>query len=154
MFPSDKAATNVKAVIPSEKYSQGPKLKASLDINGLINVAIIMLKKVPIKEAIIHIIKAFSGFPFLHMGWPSKHVAIDDGEPGIPSSTAAMKLPEIPPTQTPSNKAIPNSGDIVNVSGSSNVTPVIAVNPGIAPKITPTIMPIRIRNIETGLNTV
>jgi hypothetical protein len=142
----------VMALKHKEKISQGPSFIASLAMNGLKTIAIIALKNVPIKEASMPTPKAFVVLPCLLRGKASKHVATLEAVPGIPSNVAEMNPPETPPTQTLMSKAIARFGDIPNVSGRSNVTPMVPDSPGKAPKMMPIMLPPSIRIMLMGLN--
>ena len=63
---------------------------------------------------------------------------MEDAEPGIPTSTAAIKDPETPPTYMPINMAKLISVFMAKVMGSSSVIPRPPERPGIAPRTQPT----------------
>jgi hypothetical protein len=52
---------------------------------------------VPRKEKTIPAPRAFPASPFFAMGLPSKHVATEDGVPGMFRRMADMSPPEMPP---------------------------------------------------------
>lgn len=68
------------------------------------------------------------------MGKPSKQVAIAEEEPGIPISTAEIKVPDTPPIQIASSSTNEVSVERPKVTGSSRAIPSVAESPGIAPK--------------------
>ena len=83
------------------------------------------------------------------MGKPSKQVAIAEEEPGIPISTAEIKVPDTPPIQIASSSTNEVSVERPKVTGSSRAIPSVAESPGIAPNTIPrdTIATIRRRLI-------
>ena len=94
------AMTIVMATMQREKYSHGPSLKAIAAIDWARRAPRIAEKNVPMKLATMPMAKAWLACPFFAIGYPSKTVATDEGEPGMPSRTLPMKAPEQPPTQS------------------------------------------------------
>jgi hypothetical protein len=88
--------------------------------------------------------------PFLAIGWPSKHVATDDGEPGMPRRTDPMKPPEQPPIHSDRRNTIAGPVCMPNVSGMKSITAMVPLRPGIAPKTIPITLPARRRMSESG----
>ena len=63
---------------------------------------------------------------------------MEELEPGIPISTAEIKVPDTPPIHMAKSTIKEVCVDSPKVTGSSNEIPRVADSPGIAPKIIPT----------------
>ena len=61
------------------------------------NINAAILNSVPANEKKIPTPKAFIASPFKVKGYPSKHVATDEGVPGIWSRIAEISPPDTPP---------------------------------------------------------
>ena len=154
IFPLESAATRVMAQKQREKYSHGPSISARSAIRGATTVAISTDITVPRKEAVIPMANAFDALPFNVIGYPSKQVAIEELEPGMPISTAEINVPDTPPIHIASNTMNEVVVDSPNVTGSSSEIPSVALSPGIAPKIMPTITTPVIRRRLSGCKQV
>ena len=66
-------------------------------------------------------------------------------EPGMPMSTAEMKVPDTPPIQMASSITKDVSVERPKVMGSSSAIPSVAESPGMAPKMMPTVTMAKIR---------
>ena len=84
------------------------------------------------------------------IGKPSNVVATEEGVPGIPISMPDNKPPESPPTKTPIMVATPWIGLSPKVKGSTRITPIAIVKPGIDPAISPLKVPKAISPKVTG----
>jgi hypothetical protein len=150
MHPCDKAATNVIAAKHRLAYSHGPNLRAKSAITGLRNVATRIDKKVPAKEAKIPIVRALVASPFFVMGYASKVVAIEAELPGIPINVAPIKEPDTPLIYMAISKTKAVTGSIPIVIGSKREIPIVALSPGMAPKIIPNTDVSKISTIYPG----
>jgi len=85
--------------------------------------------------------RARAALPFLAMGNPSKTVACDAEDPGIPISTDA-KVSEVGMTAIiPIINANPNTGSIPNINGSKSERPAMPPSPGKTPIARPIATP-------------
>ena len=100
-------------------------------------VASITEKNVPRNEAVIPTARALWDSPLSVMGYPSKQVAMDEEDPGMPIRTAEINEPDTPPIQIASNRINDVSVDSPNVTGRSSAIPSVAERPGIAPNTIP-----------------
>ena len=73
-------------------------------------------------------------------------VAAAAGVPGVFMSIAVMEPPYMPPQYIAMSRTIAVTGSIVKVSGSASATPIVAVRPGSAPMMIPTIIPAKSTN--------
>ena len=137
IFPLEREAIRVMAQKHREKYSHGPRCKANSAITGERTVARATEPTVPIKDAVMPMPRALLAWPFLVMGNPSKQVAIAEEEPGIPISTAEIKVPDTPPIQIASSSTNEVSVERPKVTGSKSAIPSVAESPGIAPNTMP-----------------
>ena len=150
MLPLDIARTIVMATKQSPKYSHGPIANAISATVCARNAPAMALPAVPMQDATIPIARALPACPFLAIGWPSKQVATDDGEPGMPRSTDPMKPPEQPPIHSDRRKTIAGPVSMPNVRGMKSITAMVPLRPGIAPKIIPITLPARRRMSDSG----
>jgi len=102
-----RATTMQRPITPSAKYSQAPKIIATLASQGAIRINAIPANNPPINDAKTPRESASPGLPCFAIGEPSKVVTILDGVPGLLSNTADTKPPEMPPTKIPISVAIP-----------------------------------------------
>ena len=82
------------------------------------------------------------GLPLFAIGWPSKVVATDDGVPGMPVRTLAIRPPDSPPTKTATMVERPRIASMPKVNGNVSTTAMVMVKPGMAPAISPAATPI------------
>jgi hypothetical protein len=141
MESPDKLAIIVKENNAIAKYSKGVNLSANFAKLGEININAKILIIPPIKEYNIPAPRALPASPLSAIGPPSRTVAIDDGVPGILSNIADISPPDIPPMYKPINNEIPFIGVIPKDMGRNKTTAMVADNPGMDPKIIPTITP-------------
>jgi hypothetical protein len=71
------------------------------------------------------------------MGYPSKHVAIEEGVPGVLIRIAGKAPPYMAEQYTALTHISPITGSIAKVNGTNIATAIVAVNPGRAPAIMP-----------------
>jgi len=89
------------------------------------------------------------------MGYPSMHVAAAAGVPGVEMRIALISPPCMAPTYTPSKTmraAI--GGSIWYVKGTRSAMVIVAVRPGSAPAMMPTVMPIIIIDITLNVRII
>ena len=91
-------ATIAIASTNSEKYSHGPNSSAIAASGPVTKTRHSAPSSPPQKDAHTPSQIARPGSPLRAMGKPSKVVAIDDGEPGMPSRQQVMRPPVEPPT--------------------------------------------------------
>ncbi len=108
--PLDKLAISVSEKIAIAKYSCGPKDSATFASEGAMNINAAIDRIVPMKEKTMAMPSAFAPSPFSIIGPPSKVVAIDDGVPGILRRMAAIKPPDVAPTNSATSSDIPAAG--------------------------------------------
>ena len=141
---------SVKEKIVMEKYSKGPNLIAILARGGEISIKAKRLIMVPRKEKTIPIPRAFPACPFAAIGCPSRQVAMEAGVPGIFSKIAEIRPPEIPPIYNAIRTEIPCVAAILYVTGRNMAMAMVAVSPGIQPKMIPTKVPMNTQTIQMG----
>jgi len=107
----------------------------------------------PIREQKIAIASALPPCPSLAIGYPSKHVAIEEGVPGIFNKIEQINPPLIPPTYKPISSEIPSTGWNPNDKGKKSAIPIAAVRPGVAPNIIPITTPKKSKVMVIGVNT-
>src|SRR5699024_9678885 len=91
---------------------------------------------------------ALLAYPFCDIGYPSNVVAIEEGVPGIFISVAEINPPDIPPIYNPIKREKPTIGSIPKVIGKHNAIAIVALRPGIAPKVIPNNTPaVNISNV-------
>ena len=95
---SASPATIAIASTNSEKYSHGPNSSAIAASGPVRNTRNSAPSSPPQTDAHTPSQMARPGSPLRAMGKPSKVVAIDDGEPGMPSRQQVMRPPVEPPT--------------------------------------------------------
>tara|TARA_B110000438_G_C15327601_1_gene442285 strand:+ start:84 stop:440 length:357 start_codon:yes stop_codon:yes gene_type:complete len=100
----------------------------------------------PIKLAVIAIPKALPASPRAARGYPSIAVAEAEGVPGMLRSIAEKLPPVMPPTYSPSKRAIEMSAGKTKVMGRRTMIPVLMVRPGIIPTIKPIRTPMQEEN--------
>ncbi|MNP32970.1 hypothetical protein D3C76_1261780 [compost metagenome] len=105
-------AINVSEKIAMEKYSCGPKLRASSARIGAMNISAAILKIVPRNENTTPIPRALTPWPCFISGQPSNVVAMEAGVPGMLSNIADISPPEVAPTNSATSSARPVPGPI------------------------------------------
>ncbi|MNG09365.1 hypothetical protein D3C84_927840 [compost metagenome] len=110
--PVDSVAINVSEKIAMEKYSCGPKLRASSARIGAMNISAAILKIVPRNENTTPIPRALTPWPCFISGQPSNVVAMEAGVPGMLSNIADISPPEVAPTNSATSSARPVPGPI------------------------------------------
>ena len=96
---------------------------------------------------------ALPASPRLAIGAPSKQVATEEGVPGMLIKIAEIRPPDTPPTYKPINSEIAAVISMPKVSGMHSATAIVAVRPGIEPKIIPTTTPSEIKAITFNVRT-
>ncbi len=95
---STSPATIDSANTNSEKNSQGPNSSANAASGPVATMRNTPPIRPPKNDAQMPSHIARPGSPFFAIGKPSKVVAIAEGVPGMPSSTAVTRPPAEPPT--------------------------------------------------------
>jgi hypothetical protein len=137
-----RPATIDSAKMKSEKYSQGPNSSANDASGPVVPTRNTPPSRPPKKDAQMPSHSALPGSPFFAIGKPSNMVATDEGLPGMPSRQEVMRPPDSPPMYTPIIAERPCSGSRPKVKGSTMITVMVLVIPGIAPPTTPIKVPI------------
>lgn len=148
IFLPAKLAIKVSENMVTVKYSHAPNLIVMLARGGAIKIIAAIPRTVPINEKTTPTPSALPPSPLSANGRPSKQVAIEEGVPGIFNKIADTKPPDIPPIYKATKEAIPMVVGIEKVIGSIIAMAIVAVSPGIAPKIIP--MPVH-KKINTML---
>ena len=107
-------------------------------------------KMVPRNEKKMPVPSAFAPSPLRAMGAPSNAVTIEAGVPGIFSRIEETRPPEIPPMYSAISSAMALLSLIAKVIGRQMVTAIVAVSPGIAPKILPIRVPAATSTMLSG----
>ena len=149
----DKLAMSVNENTAMAKYSYGPNFRAIVESGGARKISAKTLSKPPQNENTMPIPNAFPASPRLAIGDPSKQVATEEGVPGILIKIAEIRPPETPPTYKPINSEIAAVISMPKVSGMQSATAMVAVKPGMEPKIIPTTTPNTIRAITLNVRT-
>lgn len=150
-LPFDNEAITVRAKRIIKNFSTDENLMAIEAKTGVKKYKISRENIPPNNDETTPIFKAFSGSPFLAMGYASKVVQMDDGVPGMFIKVAGTRPPLMPPTYSPSNRAKDSVKGYAYVTGKNTAIAIVAVIPGIAPKIIPIITPIKHRIIAVGV---
>ena len=69
---------------------------------------------------------------------------MEEGVPGMLIRIAVMRPPEMPPTKSPTSRLRLITGSTPKVSGRHSAMAMVAVSPGIEPKMMPTTTPPKI----------
>ena len=110
MEPPERLMTAVNPNSRTAVFSMGPNFSANRATCGASAMRKSQPMKLPARLAVTPAPRALPARPCLASANPSSTVTIEDGVPGIPSSTAATTPPEMPPMYTPTSILMPCVG--------------------------------------------
>ncbi len=148
-----RAMTIDREKIASAQYSYAWNFSAKLHSTGDSTISRIRPMIVPMKENTTPVPSAFPASPLSAIGFPSKQVATEEGVPGIFSRMAEIRPPEIPPMYSAISMEMPCEEVTEYVTGRNMTTAIVAVRPGIEPKMIPTMVPSATRAMVSGWST-
>jgi len=126
-------------VIPT--YSSALNFKATLATRGAAKTSTMTLMNPPMAELTVDIPIASPARPCWLSGYPSRHVAMAEGVPGIFIRIAEMEPPYTAPVYNPRRKANEITGPKPKVKGMNTAMVIVAVSTGRDPKMMPTNTP-------------